>query len=202
MTRRSLIIGSIIAIDVVALVVLLVLFIINVGKTAVMDVKLVPMNARLLIGSDEYYTGVYKMNPGVVTARIMAEGFEEKEIEIELTSDKYTRVYEYLIPVAENMNYYANNGDDIALLQEIGGAEVQEMMKKMSIKSVLPLINFEYGGLYGASREIVVDQDYDNCDDYICLFVTGASEAEKSKVNAMISEAGYNAEDYKIRYAY
>lgn len=198
MKKRSVIIGIII-IDIVVVVVLAAIALINASKTAVMDVVLVPKTAVLRIENDEFRQGVYKMFPGKVSGVISAEGFEDKIIEIDLNSETTTKVYEYLIPIAENKTYYAKNQDDFDAMKKIGGEEAQKISNLISIREVLPIIKYEYAGLTGESREIIINQDL-TCDDYYCLGVTGVTEEEKDIVEAMIKDRGYNPEDYIINY--
>ena len=171
--NKRLVIGGFILIDVVILIVLVVMYVMKVSKTAVLDVMLAPRTAKVMINGEEYMQGVYKMYPGTVQATIVADGFESKTIELNLTADEYTKVYDYLLPTADNATYYAKNEDDAKTLALIGGEEAQEILNSISILNVLPIIDFQYGGLYGESKEIVIDRYFD-CDEYICLQVVGA----------------------------
>lgn len=194
---KRIIVGGIIAVDVIVLLVLGGFYVDKVQKTAVLDVALVPRTAVLKIGGDEFRQGVFNTYPGKVTAVISAQGFEDKIIELNLNSETTTKVHEFLTPTKDNMNYYAKNEDDFEAMQKIGGEEAQRISNLLSIRKVLPIINYQYNGLNNPSKEIIIDQDL-SCEDVICLRVTGAGEDDIEEVETMIKNKGYNPEDYKI----
>lgn len=199
MTKKRLAIIGFIVMDVLILMVLLILLLVDGGKTAVVDVLLAPANAVVTINGESYSQGTYKTYPGKTVATISAEGFKEKNIELDLNADNTTIIHEYLMPDENNLDYYANNNDDAELLSRIGGEDAQKMLNLISIKDVLPIIDFQYGGLNGTSKEIMIDQDF-KCAQYFCLMVTGDTGIDKKKVEELIKKKGYNPEDYSIRY--
>ena len=197
MTKKQLALISFIAIDVVVLVIFFTLYFLNATKTAVLDILVAPTSATVLIDGETYSQGTFRTYPGETTAVISAEGFKDKVINLDLSSEETNKIYEFLIPEEGNLNYYAKNDDDAGALRKIGGDEAEEILKVISIKGILPIIEYKYGGLNGNSYEIVIDQDF-NCEEWFCLMVTGTSDEDE--VNDLIKDKGYNPADYKIRY--
>ena len=197
MTKKQLALIGFVAVDVIILVVFFTLYFLNVAKTAVLDILVAPINATVLIDGEIYSQGTYKTYPGETTAVISAEGFKDKVINLNLSSEETNKIYEFLVPEEGNLNYYAKNDDDMEILKKIGGDEAEKISKVVSIKNVLPIIEYRYGGLNGNSYEIVIDQDF-NCEELFCLMVTGTND--KDEIDSLVKSKGYNPMDYKIRY--
>lgn len=193
------VIVSAVVVDVILIVTIAVLGAIKASKTAVLDILLIPGVAVVEIDGEEYGTGAYRMRPGMMTATIKAEGFESKTVTLELKAGETTKVYDYLEATDDNANYYAKNANDAEALMRVGGETGAKLAKILSIAKVLPIIEFNYGGLDGESTEVVVDRDL-TCDATFCLMVTGDKSAGHEKSQNMIREEEYNPEDYKIRY--
>ena len=193
------VISAVILVDVILIVAIVVLAVRKFTKTAVMDVSVTPNVAVVEVNGQEYGIGAYRMYPGEVTATIKADGFESKTVTLNLKARETTKVYDFLEATGDNANYYAKNANDAEALARVGGEMGAKLARILSIKKVLPIIEFNYGGLDSESTEIVVDQDL-ACDATFCLMVTGDRSAGHEKSQNMIREKGYNPEDYKIRY--
>lgn len=193
------VITGVVLVDLILLVTIVVLGVLKFTKTAVIDVLVAPATAVVEIDGRSYGTGAYRMYPGEVKATISAEGFEPKTVTLELKSGETTKIYDYLEPVADNTYFYAKNTADAEIMARVGGEEADKTVKILSIRDILPIIDFQYAGLDADSIEIVIDQD-SVCDATFCLMVTGDTSAGHSKTLEMIREKGYNPEDYKIRY--
>lgn len=186
-------------IDVVVLVVFVVLSVMKAMKTATVDINVVPSVAKVVINGQEYGNGAYKVYPGKVMAEISADGFVRKSVEVNLEADDVTRIIEYLMPNEDNISYYLDNVDDAEVLAKIGGDDAQKMLGMMAIKDVLPIVQFEYGGLNGTSREIAINM-LQECNKIICLIVTGDNSENHSETRNIIKEKGFNPDDYEITY--
>lgn len=196
-TKRRIVTGFIV-IDVLVVIVLVVLWVMKINRTAVLDIVLAPGMATVNINGEKYLPGAYRVYPGQVTAEISAEGFETKTLELNLNAESTTKIYEYLMPTEDNLNYYATHNDDVELLARIGGEEAEEILKVISIKQILPIVDFHYEGLNGKSREIVISEAPE-CDKIFCLVARG-DISNHTEVKNLIKEKGYNPEDYEIVY--
>lgn len=194
--KKHPIVSIVVAIDVVLVIVVGVFGLIKGLKTATIDVLLAPLKAKVVINGKEYETGAYRVNPGKVTATIVADGFKEKKVELELQADKTTKIYEYLEPLEDNLNYYANKESELKRLEKLGNTDI---VRVVSIKKYLPIIEFNYGGLNEASYELVITQDFD-CDKIFCLRVTGDNSESHEYTKIILRQKGYNPDDYQIKY--
>ncbi len=196
--KKLLVIGFVI-LDAVALVVLITLAIMKANRTAVLDISLVPSIAKISIGGTDFMSGAHKTYPSEkVEAMISADGFVSKTIEVELGANKTTRIHEFLMPEENNLNYYAKNPEEAAGLVVFSDEVAKNLVRVLSIQKVLPITDFQYGGLNGKSREVAVSELYD-CDVYLCLQAIGNFETEK-QVDDLIMAKGFNPKDYKIKY--
>ena len=93
MTKKQLALIGFVAVDVIILVVFFTLYFLNVAKTAVLDILVAPINATVLIDGEIYSQGTYKTYPGETTAVISAEGFKDKVINLNLSSEETNKIY-------------------------------------------------------------------------------------------------------------
>lgn len=198
MDKKRLIMVGCVAIDVVVLVVYIVLLILKLNRTVILDVNVVPSMAKVVIGGTEYASGVYKVYPGEVEVEIKADGFESKNLNVKFLNHNITKIYDYLMPDQDNLSYYSEHEDDVEALKKIGGDDALKMLKIISIKNVLPIVDYKYGGLNGTSREIVINESYE-CETYFCLTAIGNFENE-NVVKNLIRAKGYDPADYEIKY--
>ena len=199
MSRGRQIIIGFVAIDIVALIIFIVLAIQKALKTAVVDIEITPSIAKVQIGGESFMPGAYRTYPGKYMATISAEGFQSKTVEVDLNDASTTKIYDYLLPNDDNLNYYARNNDDFELLKQFDDEEAKKIVDIVSIKSVLPMTRFKYGGLNGKSSETTISEMVD-CSTYFCLIAIGDLGENNSIVKEMIKEKGYNPEDYEIKY--
>lgn len=194
-SRKKLIIIGFAVVDVIAIVILMVLLILKANRNVVLDISLTPSKAKISINGTEYMSGAYKTYPNEkVEAVISMEGFVSKTIEVELKANETTRIHEYLMPDESNLNYYAQNLGEAENLKLFKDDQVQELLKILSIKEILPITSSENETL----GKIVINEFF-GCDWYFCLAVTGNFE-DKGQVDTLIEQKGYNPKDYKIRY--
>ena len=195
---RRVIIGFAI-VDVMVLAIFIVLAILKANKTAVLDISLTPSTAKISINGSDYMSGVFKVYPNEkVEATITADGFEPKTVEVELKANEIARIREYLIPDENNLNYYASNPDDATGLEMFEDSDAKKIVKILSIRDILPITDFQYGGLNGVSREVTINE-FEDCNAYLCLQAIGNFDTEK-QVDDLIVAKGYNPKDYEIKY--
>ena len=198
MDKKRLVIVGCIVMDVVVLIVYIVLLILKLNRTVILDVNVVPNVAKVMIDGTEYASGVYKVYPGEAEVEIKADCFESKNLNVMFSNHNITKIYDYLMPNQDNLNYYSEHEDDAEALKKIGGDDALKMLKIISIKDVLPIVDYKYGGLNGTSREIVINESYE-CETYFCLTAIGNFENE-NVVKNLIRAKGYDPADYEIKY--
>lgn len=163
-------------------------------ETATIDILIAPSSSIISIAGQDYTNGAYKMRPGKYTATIKKDGFEEKQIEIELLDNHITKLYDYLLMPDDNFSWYSNSGhqDDLKILQKIGDEKAKNFIKAISIDNILPISDRQSG--------IVIDKKLGDCTKNFCLKVTGNLKDNYDLVKNLIKQKGYNPEDYEITY--
>ena len=187
-------------VDILLVAAIVVLWVLNLQEKVVLDIKVSPTNANITIDGKEYQDGLYELNPGTATVTVSADGFKSSTSQLNLDSNHIAKLHIVLVPNDDNLNYYFSNPDEYVKLQLIGGEYAERVAKIFSITEKLPIVDFKYGGLNGASTEIVIDRDVKPCSKYYCLMVTGDKSAEHVKTKELIVEQGYKLDDYGVRY--
>ena len=129
MDKKRLVIVGCIVMDVVVLIVYIVLLILKLNRTVILDVNVVPNVAKVMIDGTEYASGVYKVYPGEAEVEIKADGFESKNLNVMFSNHNITKIYDYLMPNQDNLNYYSEHEDDAEALKKIGGDDALKMLK-------------------------------------------------------------------------
>lgn len=192
-----------IPLDLVLLVVIVFLGLKKLSKTTIMDIDVAPFSATVTVNGSEIdlNNGARAINPGMNSVIISADGFKTREVNLEVSKDSIAKVNVYLEPDDINSDYYVSHPEDFELAKEIGGEYVERIESLTSIRNVLPIIKYQYGGLYGKSSEIVIDEDIVSCGKVFCLLVTGDSSSDHSVSTELLKGRNYDVNNYGVRYA-
>jgi len=189
----------------------------SLNRPAYLDILIAPEDATVSIDGVSYGNAVYEFEPGTYTAVVRKDGFLEKRFELELARGETAKLYTYLVPSDNDWSFYEleKNKPSLDNLTNIvrnsdseGGAiDVEDLLKKVSIKSVLP-IDFAVCR-EPASRmtcdSVEVTYDYERaCDNALCIIVEGRnSELTNevlSEVKSKLNEKGFDLGNYKYIY--
>lgn len=198
--KSRFVVAGFVLVDAALIVSIVFLGILKFQKKAVLDIKISPMIAKVVIDGKEYQDGLHELNPGSVVALVSADGFEPISVKLDLDVTHITKMYVYLVPNEDNLNYYFRNPNEYERLQFIGGEYAERVARIFSIVQELPMINFEYGGLNGVSTEIIVDKSVKTCSKYYCLMSTGDKSVGHIKTRDLIMAKGYDPDDYGVWY--
>lgn len=192
-----------IPLDLVLVAVIIFLGIKHFSKITIMDIDVAPYSATVTINGKEIDSnkGVKVIELGTNRIEVSADGFKTKIIDLDVPEDSIAKVNIYLEPSDADSDYYVKHPADFVLAKEIGGEYVERIESLTSIRSILPIIKYQYGGLYGKSSEIVIDEDVVSCGKIFCLLVTGNSGSDHSLVANLLSEKNYDINNYGVRYA-
>ena len=201
-------------VDVLIIIFIASILVLNAQKTSVITFDIAPLDAKILVNGSKYENGkTYKIAPGNYKIEISHDGLNSKELNVNLENDHALTVSTFLTDGSGEFYELKENYSSFEKLSEIASARdnktidqdtslekfIASFKKKISISDILPIIDFQYGGLDETSKELIIDQDTD-CEDFICLIATGDASFKKETVDALIKEKGYNSEDYEIKY--
>ena len=201
--RRHPLAAATIAIDLVLIIILIYSISININKTATIDILVAPSTAKVHIKGHTYTNGSYHVQPGDFTAKITAEGFETKTVNISASENAITKVYVYLENSKNGMTFYAENESESDILATIIGDNKEDSSYRYAIIGHLPLTYKNKTTLTNDGESLTVLQKIDNCNNHPCLQVynSGMSSEKVAQITAeLIRTAGFNPDDYDIVY--
>ena len=199
--REHRIVAGVILFDLIIVIVILIMMIVKAGKTAMVDILTVPSVAKVRIGGGEYESGAYKVYPGDYEVKVEAEGFVTKTVPVSMRNGEISKIYVYLEPEEDNLNYYAEHEDDWENMRLMSDEEAQRVYKLLSIQEVLPLEYVEEeddgSGLIPVGYYRITEEN-DTCETYYCLKVASAQNKNEEVVRSMLNEKGFDLKDYGV----
>ena len=125
--RNHKVISIVIAVNLVAVMVLVIAFIIHNSKTATIDILVAPENATIEINGKSYENyQSYDLTPGDYTAVISMEYMQTREVNFTLGEGDFYRLHTYLLSQDGSFEYYEYNHNDEQLLEKIATKDDKE----------------------------------------------------------------------------
>lgn len=221
LTRNRKIIGAVIAVNLLAVIIIAIAFVIHNSKTATIDIRVVPTDAVVKLNGRAYdnYTS-HNLTPGKYTAELSMDGMKTKTINIDLAADDFYKLHAYLLGEDDTFAYYETRPSQVDALEQLGlndEALTKFIDRYNSIYGIindLPLQLYNrtddpattwgvYVEQYGTSNSDEAENTEDNlaskCQTIMCLkaYVNNTSN---DVVYDLIREAGYNPDDYQITF--
>ncbi|MBR2997431.1 hypothetical protein IKF33_03320 [Candidatus Saccharibacteria bacterium] len=215
------IISAIVAANLLAIIIIAIMFIIHISKTATIDIKVVPTTATIKLNGQTYENNVSQnLIPGKYVAEISMEGMQTKTVEMDLATDDFYKLQVYLLDSNSTFNYYETHPSEVDALEQLESNDealkkfVDRYNKIYSIVDQLPLQLYNrtddpattwgvYVDQYGTSTSNELENTEDNlaskCPTIVCLEAY-VSNASNDIVYDLIREAGYNPDDYQITF--
>ena len=121
-----------------------------------------------------------------------------------LDDNGFARIWKYLADDNGSLDYYFKNSDEIAIIAKFGDDEsvnelIEHYNKVISIRDVLPLEYYDRSDPDN-SIGVFVEEDMNECDNKILCLVIYGGEDNRDIALSLIKEAGYNPDDYGIRF--
>ena len=191
--RRHKIISAAIALNVIAILVVVLLIVVHRTKTVAIDVYVAPSDATIELNGKKFDN-----------LSISMDGMKTKEYDLALENDGFARIWEYLVDDNDSLDYYLKNPDEISILTKFSDDEevkkvIEYYDKVVSIRDALPLEYYDRSDPDN-SVGVFVEEDTDECANKIlCLVIYGGEKNRDIALN-LIREAGYNPDDYGIRF--
>ena len=203
--RRHKIISAAIALNVIAILVVVLLIVVHRTKTVSIDIYVAPSDAIIELNGKKYDNfSSYNLMPGEYHVSISMDGMKTKEYDLALENDGFARIWEYLVDDNDSLDYYLKNPDEISILTKFSDDEevkkvIEYYDKVVSIRDALPLEYYDRSDPDN-SVGVFVEEDTDECANKIlCLVIYGGEKNRDIALN-LIREAGYNPDDYGIRF--
>ena len=207
--RNHKVISIVIAVNLVAVMVLVIAFIIHNSKTATIDILVAPENATIEINGKSYENyQSYDLTPGDYTAVISMEYMQTREVNFTLGEGDFYRLHTYLLSQDGSFEYYEYNHNDEQLLEKIATKDDKEAQafieRYKQLYSITEVLPFEYSvraeDNNGEVISISVHQYDGACFDIVCLEISDYTGKNHDMAIQMIKDAGYNPDDYTVTY--
>ncbi len=207
------------AIDIIIVLVIVIAVVINARKTNVINFNVVPSDAQISVNGDTSYTnGQYRFSPGEYTVEISHPGLTSKTLLVDLEHQDAVSIVTFLSDNG-NFDYYKlrdHFGDYTALSQIASAGSNQTTDRDTSAETFitnfenaynlysteLPVTYSEYterDGRRQLSKYITIRADY-SCEQTLCLKAVLFEDSDRTRVIPMLEDAGFNVEDYEIKY--
>ena len=203
--RRHKIISAVVALNVIAVLVVILLVVIHRAKTVSIDVYVAPSEATIELNGKKFDNfASYNLMPGEYHVSISMDGMKTEEYDLTLESDGFARIWEYLVDDNDSLDYYLKNPDEISILTKFSDDEevkkvIEYYDKVVSIRDALPLEYYDRSDPDN-SVGVFVEEDMNECIDKILCLVIYGGEKNRDIALGLIREAGYNPDDYGIRF--
>ena len=214
----------ILIVDALIMVFLVIAAIWNATKTATIVFDVAPIDAKIMVGSDHYENGSFRIHPGTYDVTVSRDGLDTKTFTLELCSGDVVNLSVFLKSGEDNFDFYTfdDNYASFRKLAEIGShgdnstfdsdfsAEsfISDYEKKydLFISDVLPIDYSEYELAEHERyliRDVTVRRGNDEmCEKTLCLEVLMALTKDEDLVKNLLIDNGLNPEDYEIHYEF
>lgn len=212
----------ILVIDIVIIISIIVILIINSTKQSIITFNVVPADSQIsLNGKGGYSNGSYRLAPGVYDVEISHEGLDTKNFKVDLEKDDISTIITFLHQ-GDNFDFYTlrdNIGDYLSLAEIASAGYNKTTDQDISAEGFIDKTNYntklyqeelpidytEY--MQSENKDIMAYNialrraiDKSSCTKYLCIEAIMILTDDKSIVNSMLEDAGFNLEDFEIEY--
>lgn len=194
MTNRKKIILLISTITLILFVLLVCLYLSNIGKTSV-NISVAPIDSKLLLDQKtSIKSGENIITLGTHTIQVSRDGFSRKTVRFVVENGNTNIVPIALIPNTSAGNtYLVNHSSDFIKIGDLQipqtDAVNQELKNQYPLITKLPMEK---------SRHYIITYEYPNDTTGLVIYISTASPADKRSALSAIYEAGYDPSDYEI----
>ena len=197
--RIKLIIAGVV-IFVIAVIAILIAWIINIPKTATIEVIVAPSDAKILIGEKRYKNGTHKIEPGDYSIAVTRDDFSPYASEFSIEEGETKKLLVCLNEIDGNTWYDEHKEDDDICRKaaELASEEYKKEKQTADIYSVTPYNSYDDG------FNIVAYEDEEK-GTIIKITLLSCKEARREalKPNALkwLKKHNVDPEQYTIEYA-
>ena len=206
----------VLGINVVIVIALIVAYIIDSKKTAVLELDVVPLNSQISVNGDTNFSnGKYRMFPGVYEIEVSYPDLDSKTFTVDLSHQDAALVATFL---SRNDDFYhyrkKGNYDDFMALARIASANHNQTTDRDAsaedfiadyqrnyylYTNQLPATYTDYDNKGKLVRYVTV-RSSDSCDILLCLEAVLFDEKDKQLANSLLEGKGFNMKDFEIKY--
>ncbi|MBQ3309136.1 hypothetical protein IJG78_00475 [Candidatus Saccharibacteria bacterium] len=194
----------IIIITLIFFAVILVITVANLYPSKRIEVLVAPESASITINGKPYKNGTYNLPVGNLSVKIEKEGFKMQEFIFDSSSSD--KLYTYLVQDDGSLSWYDDHQEDAIIMTTIGDYQASIMEEQYNqenpIISHLPIIFAEYDNEYNYIEFRIDGGSFSNCHSSFCLKVTDTTGNNLEHAKKLISDAGFNPDDFEILYEY
>ena len=197
--RIKLIIAGIV-IFVIAVIAILIAWIINIPKTATIEVIVAPSDAKILIGEKRYKNGTHKIEPGDYSIAVTRDDFSPYASEFSIEEGETKKLLVCLNEIDGNTWYDEHKEDDDICRKaaELASEEYKKEKQTADVYSVTPYNSYDDG------FNIVAYEDEEK-GTIVKITLLSCKEARREalKPNALewLKKHNVDPEQYTIEYA-
>ncbi len=197
--RIKLIIAGVV-IFVIAVIAILIAWIINIPKTATIEVIVAPSDAKILIGEKRYKNGTHKIEPGDYSIAVTRDDFSPYASEFSIEEGETKKLLVCLNEIDGNTWYDEHKEDDDICRRaaELASEEYKKEKQTADIYSVTPYNSYDDG------FNIVAYEDEEK-GTIVKITLLSCKEARREalKPNALewLKKHNVDPEQYTIEYA-
>ena len=197
--RIKLIIAGVV-IFVIAVIAILIAWIINIPKTATIEVIVAPSDAKILIGEKRYKNGTHKIEPGDYSIAVTRDDFSPYASEFSIKEGETKKLLVCLNEIDGNTWYdeHKEDNDICRKAAELASEEYKKEKQTADIYSVTPYNSYDDG------FNIVAYEDEEK-GTIVKITLLSCKEARREalKPNALewLKKHNVDPEQYTIEYA-
>ena len=197
--RIKLIIAGVV-IFVIAVIAILIAWIINIPKTATIEVIVAPSDAKILIGEKRYKNGTHKIEPGNYSIAVTRDDFSPYASEFSIEEGETKKLLVCLNEIDGNTWYdeHKEDNDICRKAAELASEEYKKEKQTADIYSVTPYNSYDDG------FNIVAYEDEEK-GTIVKITLLSCKEARREalKPNALewLKKHNVDPEQYTIEYA-
>lgn len=193
-------------------VVALIFVILDILKSAKINILVAPGDSAIVTINGEHYTnGSYRSFPkGKAKIKIEAQGFKTKEYELDIAANTTTLIHDFLEPEDGDFSVYDKNKQDYKIIELTGTSKealsyLTESKKRQNVTIYLPLTRINKLPIAEANKkkelyhETVLSNasTEEECKAVVCLQLSDNFGEEKT-ARELLKEKGFNYDDYQI----
>ena len=205
--KHPLLFGGIVF-NIILLLILLIIFLNQNSKTALIDVLITPTDSEITLdGQTLENFKTQQITPGDHMVKIKKDGLKTKEFSIKTEENKTTQLHTYLISEDNNLEYYKNNFKDGELLLKVCDKNIEKFCSDLKTSSdflkKLPIKYANFSADYKEYQEYTIRQSSDaQCSNIFCLEINDVNGTNYNNAIQIIKDNNADPDFFKILYKY
>lgn len=209
----------VLAVDAVVVIALIIFGIVHATRTAMLSLNVTPLDAKISVNGDDSYTnGTYQLHPGNYHIEFSHDDLDTQTYDVNLEANHTTNITAYLTK-ENDIDFYLqkSNLQSFNKLTDILSLENDDSEETKTIKdasdaaqydysrlTALPITKTEYQETPNGRKllyDITIRENHGaDCSTWLCLEVLMLGTDDKSIVEQLLTDNGFDVEGYEIKY--